>query len=417
MSKKTELRAAEKARNENDAKIAKAALVDSPTDEQRKELKELLETRSKIADQVVSLAAELELEEKAEANNNPEKREFSELQSKVKLANYVEAAMEMRAVRGSELELNQEMKLPAGHFPLELLALSADELPTEERASTGIDTAVRPTRWMDRLFYGSAASRLGITFEGVSPGVTAYPIITGGASAAQRGKGEAVADGAWTVGTSELKPTRNGVSISFSKEDTFRLPGLEDALTRDLRMALMDGIDKAVFLGDDGATGNDADIAGLNTAGIVEKTITQANKVKGAETLTAFAELADGLHAESIGDLRIVTSVGANVLWLTTVINAAADNQTLAQFLRASGLMWTVRGDIDTATSNGKFGGFIGRGRGLRGAAVAPIWNSGELIRDPYTGAKKGEVTLTLSYFWNFGLVRATNFARLKFVT
>ena len=165
-------------------------------------------------------------------------------------------------------------------------------------------------------------------------------MVTGGAaSGAQRGKNQAIGDTAWTVATSELKPTRNGVSIKFNSEDLYRLPGLEDALTRDLRMALMYGIDKIIFLGDDGANPNAGDIAGLNTAAdVVEKEIMQVNKVKGPETLTAFAELADGLHAESIGDLNIVSSVGANTLWLTTVINDAADNMTLAQFLRASGL-------------------------------------------------------------------------------
>ena len=38
------------------------------------------------------------------------------------------------------------------------------------------------------------------------------------------------------------------------------------------------------------------------------------------------------------------------------------------------------------------------------------------LLRDPYKAAAKGEVALTLSYFWNLGLPRATNFARVKFV-
>ena len=325
--------------------------------------------------------------------------------------------MEMRAVVGAEAELNTEMKLPAGHFPLELLAPSQDEHAQEQRAVTAIDTVVQPTRWLDRLFYGSAATRLGINFSAVPAGVSAYPMVTGGATGAQRGKNQAIDDGAWTVATSELKPTRNGVSIKFNQEDVFRLPGLEDALTRDLRMALMYGIDKIVFLGDDTANPNAGDIAGLNTAAsVVEKTITQANKIKGPQTLTAFAELADGLHAESIGDLNIVSSVGANTLWLTTVINAAAENQTLAQFLRASGLSWTVRGDIDDATAADDFGGFIGRGRGLMGASAAPVWNSGMLVRDHITGAGKGEVILTLSYFWNFALVRAANFARIKFV-
>ena len=42
-----------------------------------------------------------------------------------------------------------------------------------------------------------------------------------------------------------MKPKRGSVRAIFSVEDDARMPGLEDALVRDLRGALMDGIDKA----------------------------------------------------------------------------------------------------------------------------------------------------------------------------
>ena len=93
------------------------------------------------------------------------------------------------------------------------------------------------------------------------------------------------------------------------------------------------------------------------------------------------------------------------------------DNMTLAQFLRASGLSWMVRADIDTNTANGDFGAFLGRGRGIEGAGVAAVWGAGELIRDPYTEADSGEVVLTLNYLWDFVIARPTQFARVKFVS
>ena len=133
--------------------------------------------------------------------------------------------------------------------------------------------------------------------------------------------------------------------------------------------------------------------------------------------MTAFAELVDGKHSNGLEDLRVVASVGANALWLVTKVSGNnAEIQTMSQFLRGVGLSWTVRGDIEAATSAGKFGAFLGRGRGLAGAGVAAVWNSGLLIRDPYSQAAKGEVALTLSYFWNFGLPRPSNFARVKFI-
>ena len=116
-------------------------------------------------------------------------------------------------------------------------------------------------------------------------------------------------------------------------------------------------------------------------------------------------------------DLRTVASVGANTLWGSTVANSAAENQTIAQFLRASGLSWSVRGDIDTNTAADDFGAFVGRGRGIEGAGVAAVWSAGELIRDPYSKAgNAGEVALTINYLWGLAFPRPTNFARIKFV-
>jgi len=64
-----------------------------------------------------------------------------------------------------------------------------------------------------------------------------------------------------------------------------------------------------------------------------------------------------------------------------------------------------------------KFGAFVGRGMELPGAGVAAVWDSGQLIRDPYTKSGGGEVALTISHLWGFGLPRSSSFQRLKFVS
>ena len=78
-------------------------------------------------------------------------------------------------------------------------------------------------------------------------------------------------------------------------------------------------------------------------------------------------------------------------------------------------MSWTTRGELAATTAADDFAAFVGLGRGLDGAGVAAIFEAGELIRDPYSGAAKGEVALTLCYLWDFGLPRAENFARLKY--
>ena len=404
-------------------RMAELGRGDNWTDETRAEYDKLesgvpdLEREIRAAERAV---ADEEAEQRAagaaarQPEGDAEDRERADLRRKVRLGRYVAAAVEQRSADGAELEYNAAVGIAGNRFPLELLAPPA----VEQRATTDADTITTPRRWLDRLFAGTAADRVGVTMESVPAGMASFPVTTAGASAAQRAREQAAGDAAWTVSVTEMGPTRNAARLVFTIEDTARIPGLDPALTRELRMALVEGIDRAIFRGDTGATGTDADITGLETAaGVTEQTVTQTNKVKGPETLTAFTGLVDGIHATGLGDLRVVSSVGAWRLWESTVINSAADNMTLAAFLRAAGLSWMARGHIESNTANNDFGAFVGRGRGIEGAGVAAVWEAGELIRDPYSGAAKGEVALTLCYLWNFGLPRASNFARVKFVT
>ena len=216
----------------------------------------------------------------------------------------------------------------------------------------------------------------------------------------------------------ELKPTRNSVHAVFSREDDLRNPGLQDALTRDLRMALVDAVDLAVFEGDADANEDGADITGLQTAtNVVEEELTQAEKVKGADVLGAFALMIDGKHATAGSDLRVVLSVGAQRLWMSTLANTGnAADTTISEFLTRAGIAFSARGGIDTATTAGKFGAFVGRSRGIEGAGIARSLGPTECSSvDPYSSARSSEVNLSLSAFWAFGLVpRSEQFCTLE---
>ena len=58
--------------------------------------------------------------------------------------------------------------------------------------------------------------------------------------------------------------------------------------------------------------------------------------------------------------------------------------------------------------------GWVG---GIEGAGIAAVWEQGQLIRDPYSSASKGEVLLTLNYLWQLAFPRTANFKRFKYVT
>ena len=397
----TDAQKAEKAAGDARKELrALAVKEDSTSEDIEKATKELndLETRAEALERAEPV--KVEPIEDADA----ETRERRELRSKARVHRYIGASLEMRAVDGAEAEY-AAAEGKAGSFPLKLLAPDV-----EVRATTDAKPAVTPGDWLDRVFASAAAGRVGVTMRSVPSGARSYPVTTAGATGEQQDRGETTDDAAWTVGITELKPKRGSVRAVFGDEDAARLgEDLEEALKRDLRMAVVDSIDKAIFKGDTGPNTAAYDIVGFQKAAISEFTLTQANKVKPTQTLAAFLALVDGLHAESLGDLGIVTSVGANVLWGSTVASAV-ENQTLAQFLRANGMSWGARYDIDTNTANGDFGAYVGLRRGIEGAAIAAVWESATMIRDPYSNAAKGEVALTLNYLWDFGIpVRPTS--------
>ena len=379
-----------------------AELVDLP-DEKRSETYH--DDLKKLSREVLHLAEEhiaarlLEVEPETR-HDKGEVNELAKLRLKVGFGDYVQAAISQRGADGAAREYNQALEIPENRFPLEMFAKQ------EIRAAIDGDAGSNQGTWLDRLFDQTAAQRLGITFTPVAAGIASYPVMTSTAAAAMRARAQAADSGVFTATVTELTPKRGVVEGIYSIEDDARLPGLGDAILRDLSAALVEGIDLKVFKGDAGASGTDADITGLQTAAISEFTLSQANKVKGDETLEALVAYIDGMHASTLGDIRIVASEGANKLWYGTIHAAAVENQTIAQFLMVNGVTWGVRGGIETNSSNGDFGAYLGLARGIDGAARAAVWSAGELIRDPYTGAKKGEVSLTLNFLWDFKVTR-----------
>ena len=409
----TPLKLAENRLGEIAIRLTELAGVDDLTEEHRSELATLRAETAELETKAIALRTAEGIQTPIEHRDGGEGREFRQLVEDADFGKYVAAALGNRGVTdGAEHELNQALGIAERRFPLRLLAGNR----IEERAAIDGDAQGNQQTWLDRLFSTTAAGAVGISFRPVAAGVAAFPVTTAGGDSAQRGRNEAATEGTYTVAVTEVKPARRAVHGIYSIEDDARLPGLGDAIERDMRMAMTEGVDLAVFKGDAGANENTADITGMQTASISEITLTQANKVDAFDTIEKFAGLIDGKFAMSPADLMVVASVGANQLWMATQANSNR-NETVAQIMMGNGITWATRGGIDTNTANGDFGAYVGLGRGIDGAGIAAVWEDGQLITDPYSGAKEGAVQLTLNYLWQLAFPRTGNFRRLKFVT
>ena len=277
--------------------------------------------------------------------------------------------------------------------------------------------------WVDRLFAGMASSRVGVTRRSVAPGVATVPVMGGTLAGAARSRSQKIADASWSVATTEIKPKRFGARAVFSTEDADRIPGLNAALRRDMRMAVTEGLDRLVFTGDSSPTTNTDDIKGLaqltaSSDSIVELELTQAEKIVGKTVLARLVGLLDGKGASMLSDLGIVGSVGfAKAVEGEFVSATIAEYLTIGSFLRNAGVSWQVRGEIADTSGNGDLGAFIGKMRNIQGAAVHAIWAAGDLIVDRVTRAAEGETALTLSVRHGLAFPRPSSFAKLTFKT
>ncbi len=394
------------------------------TDEDRNKLTELTATSehlevehraAKIAEQEFQREAEQEFQRGA--NGDGEQAELRRLDEQTTLTDYSVAALEHRAASGAALELNQALGIESTHFPLRKLFPSQEE----HRTTTDTDTTKMVKPWADQLFSLTKASALGVMPESISSGQASYPITkTGPVTGTQRGREEQAAISAWTVETVEKDPSRNTVSIELNTEDQLRNPQLRPALERHIRNSIAQGIDRAIFTGSSDANEDSADIVGLSTAtGVTQKSISQNNKAKPDKNLEIFYSLLDSVHAENMSDLGVVLSVPANTLWYSTILSVDSESasifKTLRMFMAEQGLSWQTRADLADATTNNKWLGFISRKIGLMDACACPTWDNGQLIVDPYSGARSAKLALTLHYFWHFAIIRPSNFVRAKY--
>ena len=194
------------------------------------------EVRSLETDVAGAIAAGDGQVQEIATKDTSEGKEYRELRSSVDFGRYVSAAMGGRPVTdGAELELNQHLKIADGYFPMELLAGDL-----ETRALRDGDSQTSQGTWLDRVFHNTASEAIGISFRPVSPGVASFPVTTAGGAPQQRGRTQATVERTYTVAVTEIKPARRAVNGVYSIEDHARLPGLGDAIQRDMQMAMVE---------------------------------------------------------------------------------------------------------------------------------------------------------------------------------
>ena len=418
MTVKTQL---EVRRGEIRTRLAEIAGADDAADgEELQRLKdEYQDTENKLAALAISEDGEgVETEERQEEDG--EDKELARIMERARLSTYVERAASGNPLDGAERELNQAFKLPAGaevKLPLAMLAEdpAPDETPTEYRADTATELAIttvqRPESWLARVFMGTASEFLGINRKTVS-GQAAFPVVTGGATGQTVAKGTAKDAEAATITVETMDPKRISARYVFSKEDAARLgPAVyEDTLRADLRMAMSTAMDKEIIAGGTGINGLTGDLTASPDADL-------ANATTADGFASAMFALVDGRYAQETGDIKFIArpSFYTYLLTLAWAIGTTDSAHFLPYFKSVYNVACKSSGHIpEISGQSGESYVYACLARGKAGAAVHAVWDSMELIRDPYTSASEGRVALTAVGLHNFKVIRAANFAKIR---
>ena len=312
-----------------------------------------------------------------------ETRERSEIRTRTGLADYLRAAAGGAAVTGAAAEFAAACGVPTvGHVPM---ALFGRTTPTPElRAITpgpAVKGALLPI--VPYLFERSAAASLGIMMPSVPAGqVQIAKVGTAPPSDTLAKDGTAPATAA-AVSLVNQAPVRIAGSFEVRVEDLAVMPSLESALSEAMQGSLSNELDESVF---------------NSAAGELNGLFTQATDVAAASSvetmatgIARFAKLVDGRHSYDLSDLRAV--IGSATFALYAGIFSASGDVSLFDYLTRILGSIRVSDRVPAVASTAQKGVVV-----LSASSTPPkihVWDAMQIVRDPYSGAGAGRVTLT----------------------
>ena len=369
--------------SEQRTRLSAIGALDELTPEIRSELEILTaahsDSESQLRAAITAAAAEDDSAREVQTTD-PESRARLEIRGRTGIGDYLSAAAGGSAVTGAAKEYSESCNVPiVGYMPMAIF-----EPTVETRAITpgpAVKGALQPT--VPYVFERSAAASLGIMMPGVGNGQVQIPKIGTAPPADTLAKDGAAPSTAAAVTLVNQSPVRIAGQFEVRNEDLAVMPSLEMALNEAIQGSLSSELDESTF---NGASG---ELNGL---------FTQASNVSAAgavETfgtgVARFAALVDGRYAYTLRDLRIV--IGSKTFALYAGLFTGNGSMSLFDYLSLNAGSIRVSDRVPAVSSMAQKGIVV-----LAASAETPkihVWDAMQLVRDPYSGAGAGKVTIT----------------------
>lgn len=379
--------------------LAELAGKTNPTEDETRSMEALdKEYRTNETRYRASLIAEDD--ERREAGAELETRsgkEWADMATRFEVRQVALALDEGRNLDGATAEMVQELRSKGGFqgIPVPLEAL---ETRAGETIASGVPNPRETMPIIERIFAASSAARMGTRMINIGVGEVEYPVATGGAQPGWAGTetGDVPGPQAYATVDRPLTPDHTlGVGMKITRKALKQSgAGLEQAVRRDMAAAILQESDRAIFLGS-GASGEPLGVItgaatyGINSTAIDAAASYAAFRAAAVRFMTANAansldainlllrpEVFDAMDDDLLTGTavsewdRLVAKIG-NVVLTTNGLTAPAGGPPLE-----------TTALLSTAT-NGVSPIFVG------------MWGAVDMIRDPYTDAKSGQLRLT----------------------
>jgi HK97 family phage major capsid protein len=302
---------------------------------------------------------------------------------------------EGRALSGQTLEVVTELRGQGGYrgTPVPLLALER-----RNTVASGTPNPMQTRPIIDRLFPDSVAARMGAQMISIDSGLVEYPVTTSSVSAgwAATEAGSVAGPTAYAVTDRAMTPNSTlGVRMAVSRRALLQSgPALEDAIRRDMAGAMQQALDRAIFLGSGGASGEPLGVMttpatyGITATAVGAGATWAAFRAAVVRFMIANAAGAPGavrllIRPEVYGriDNALITSTAVSE-WDRMTANIPVENIAMS----ANALAAPVANNTSALLTTSAGG-------------VSPIfvgtWGAVDMIRDPYADAASGGLRLT----------------------
>ena len=342
--------------------------------------------------------------------DDAETRQLNELADKVELRRYLAFAASDKQPDGAERELVQALGLEGAGagvvVPWQALDPGLDEEHRQDVATVAPAEVTRTqAAIVGRVFARSSAAWCGVMMPAVGVGQREFPVVTAGTTATTEAKAAAVDAAAATFTVKAATPRRLTARYLFSIEDLAVFSGMEEALRMDLGGTMSEELDKALLVGD----GTSPNVAGLfdTDSGIAAPSAAAAEATVDTY-IGAVTDQVDGRYANTGSTVRLLTGAPtyrhmAGKFITGTDTSALRHVESISAGVRVSAHVPGVVAKKQELLAV--------RGGGY---AVAPMWPAVSMIRDPYSAAAKGQISLTVVILYGFVVARADGFKRVS---